>query len=311
MRGDAVAYEKLQNFLIKCENVGHLQIWNVFNTPDIICMLLSKLPGSARDKWSRKALTIRQYQRREPELSDFIKFVDNETLIVSDPLFSKVAVDEYLEKRPNHKRNKISAFATGEQSKKGDPHICINCNGNHKLEKCKEFMEKPLKERIKFLMRQKRCYGCLEPMSDGHNAKTCTSKLMCSSCKGNHPTPLHGYVPKDKRSTDGGDQYPKKIEEALKNSFAGLDDLNCAAASKKYASDVVSMCLVPVKVKHDRGANEVTTYAMLDNCSQGSFILDSLIKKLGVTRSKTTINLKRLHGVRSEKTVSVAVIVAG
>ena len=142
MRGDAVAYQKLQNFLIKCENVGHLQIWNVFNTPDIICMLLSKLPGSARDKWSRKALTIRQYQRREPELSDFIKFVDNETLIVSDPLFSKVAIDEHLEKIPNHKRNKISAFATGEQSKKGDPHICINCNGNHKLEKCKEFMER-------------------------------------------------------------------------------------------------------------------------------------------------------------------------
>ena len=119
MRGDAVAYQKLQNFLIKCENVGHLQIWNVFNTPDIICMLLSKLPGSARDKWSRKALTIRQHQRREPELSDFIKFVDNETLIVSDPLFSKVAIDEHLEKIPNHKRNKISAFATGEQSKKG------------------------------------------------------------------------------------------------------------------------------------------------------------------------------------------------
>ena len=138
--GDAVAYQKLQNFLIKCENIGHLQSWNVFNTPDIICMLLSKLPGSARDKWSRKVLTIRQNQRREPELSDFIKFVDNETLIVSDPLFSKAAVDEYLEKRPNHKRNKISAFATGEQSKKGDPHIYINCNGNHKLEKCKEFM---------------------------------------------------------------------------------------------------------------------------------------------------------------------------
>ena len=87
-------------------------------------------------------LTIRQNQRREPELSYFIKLVDNETLIVSDALFSKAAVDEYLEKRPNHKRNKISAFATREQNKKGDPHICINCNENHKLEKYKEFMEK-------------------------------------------------------------------------------------------------------------------------------------------------------------------------
>ena len=69
--GDAVAYQKLQNFLIKCESIGHLQSCNVFNTPDIICMLLSKLPGNARDKWSRKVLTIRQNQRRESELSDF------------------------------------------------------------------------------------------------------------------------------------------------------------------------------------------------------------------------------------------------
>ena len=76
-------------------------------------MLLSKLPESARDKWSRKVLTIRQNQRREPELSDFVKFVDNKTLKVSNPLFSKAAVDEYLEKRPSHKRNKILAFATG------------------------------------------------------------------------------------------------------------------------------------------------------------------------------------------------------
>ena len=152
-------------------------------------------------------------------------------------------------------------------------------------------------------MRQKRRYGCLEPMSDGHNAKTCTSKLMCSSCKGNHPTPLHGYVPKDKRGADCVDQDPRKTEEALKNSFAGLDDLKCAATSKDNGSNVISMCVVPVKVKHEHGANEVTTYAMLDNCSQGSFIHNLLVKKLGVTGSKTIINLKTLHGEQSEKNI--------
>ena len=125
---------------------------------------------------------------------------------------------------------------------------------------------------------------------------------MCSSCKGNYPPPLHGYVPKAQRSTDGGDQDPKKTEEALKNSLAGLDDLNRAAISKEHGSNVISMCLVPVRVKHEYGANEITTYAMLDNCSQGSFIHDSLVKKRGVTGSKTTINLETLHGVRSEKT---------
>ena len=37
--GNAVAFEKLQTFLMKCENIGHLQSWNVFNTPGITCML--------------------------------------------------------------------------------------------------------------------------------------------------------------------------------------------------------------------------------------------------------------------------------
>ena len=44
--GDAGAYRRFQNFLVKCENIDHLQSWNVLNTPGIICMLLSELPGS-------------------------------------------------------------------------------------------------------------------------------------------------------------------------------------------------------------------------------------------------------------------------
>ena len=50
--GDAGAYKRFHNFLVKCENIDHLLTWNVLNTPDIICMLLSQLPGSVRDKWS-------------------------------------------------------------------------------------------------------------------------------------------------------------------------------------------------------------------------------------------------------------------
>ena len=38
--GDAGAYRRFQNFLVKCENIDYLQSWNVLDTPDIICMLL-------------------------------------------------------------------------------------------------------------------------------------------------------------------------------------------------------------------------------------------------------------------------------
>ena len=70
----------------------------MLDSPDIIWMLLLKLPGSARDKWSRNVLTIHRKHKTEPDLTDFIHFVNDETLIVSDPIFSKEAVEQYSDK---------------------------------------------------------------------------------------------------------------------------------------------------------------------------------------------------------------------
>ena len=227
--GDADAYRKFTNFLVKCENIDHLQKWNVLNTPDIICMLLSKLPGSPRDKWSRKVLAIRRKVSREPEMADFIQFVNDETLIVTEPVSSKEAIERYLEKKPSYKKGKISTFATenGES-----PDVCIYCDERHKLEACDKFMERTLKERIKFLVKQIFCYEYLKPITEGHNAKTWAQRLTCTICKVNHAAPLHGYAPnktpkKDRsQKIDGG--------ENLKNNFAGFNnELKCASDQGK------------------------------------------------------------------------------
>ena len=56
---------------------------------------------------------IQRKQWREPDLEDFIEFTRDETLLVEDPLFSKLAIDQYCERsskgsqqNPKHKRNK-------------------------------------------------------------------------------------------------------------------------------------------------------------------------------------------------------------
>ena len=131
-------------------------------------------------------------------------------------------------------------------------------------------------------------------MTEGHNAKTCTQQLTCSSCKGSHSTPLHGYTPNKKSKIDGNQTV--NGEGNLKNNFAGFNnDLQCASMTGKTGSKVTSMCIVPVKVKHGDGKDMITTYTMLDNCSRGSFIHDDLVKKLGVHSIKTTLNLKTLY----------------
>ena len=58
--GDGESYQKFYNFLLKCESITLAREWNPLDTPDVICMLLSKLPGVARDKWVRVVTNVRR-----------------------------------------------------------------------------------------------------------------------------------------------------------------------------------------------------------------------------------------------------------
>ena len=40
-------------------------------------------------------------------MADFIQFANNETLIMTDPVFSKEAVEKHVEKKPSYKKGKI------------------------------------------------------------------------------------------------------------------------------------------------------------------------------------------------------------
>ena len=67
-------------------------------------------------------------------------------------------------------------------------------------------------------------------------------------------------------------------------------------ATTKMKSRVVSMCIVPVKVRHVHFGNETQTYAMLDCFSKGTFINTDLAMKLNAVGMKTTIKIKALNG---------------
>ena len=183
--GDTEACRKFHNFLLKCENITQMQTWNVLDTPEIMCMLLSKLPGGARDKWSRRVLLIRRKQRKEPELADFIDFVNDEKLIVIDPVFSKEVMEQYINKETKSRR--AATYVSGPKEKSVDLTLrssCINCGENHQLDCCLEFMDMALKDRINFLSKKKYCFRCLQPMKPQLNAKTCDKRLNCRTCSG-------------------------------------------------------------------------------------------------------------------------------
>ena len=62
----------------------------------------------------------------------------------------------------------------------------------------------------------------------------------------------------------------------------------------------LACCIVPVKVRHKNFDKELMTFAMLNTCSQGTFITTSLMEQLNISGIQTFINIKTLIGHQKE-----------
>ena len=85
--GDVATYRRLFNFLIKCQSLEYGS-QDPLGTTDVICMILAKIPGYLQDRWSTNAKKIRNAQMREPRLTDLTNFIEDEMVLVNDPLLS-------------------------------------------------------------------------------------------------------------------------------------------------------------------------------------------------------------------------------
>ena len=73
---------------------------------------------------------------------------------------------------------------------------------------------------------------------------------------------------------------------------------NCAGTGNAATNlkEVISMCVVSVQLRHCNSDKEVSTFALLDTCSQGTFVTDNMLKKLGLSGARTSVNIKTLNG---------------
>ena len=157
------------------------------------------------------------------------------------------------------------------------------CNENHDIEDCTYYLQKTMEERSKFLFKNKLCYGYLKAVTKKHSAKTCSSKNI-----------LQGYLRKTTAiNSDKGLTHDGKNQESVK------------CASVNTGTDLISMCVVPIKVQYVNFGKVLETHALSDSCSQGTFILETLINNLGVEGKKTSITIKTLNRVVTNKVMLV------
>ena len=181
---DISAFRKLFNFLIKCQSLSRSSHNNPLDTPDIICMILSKLPVHLQDRWNRNTLKMRRIHSMEPQLFDLANYIEDKMTLVSDPLYSKDAVSQYIEKNQKFIKSKRYTVSTVKAEELEKVHICKKfkvgnrgtvCNENHDIEDSVFFLQQTLEERSKLLYKKKLCYGCFEEVTKEHNAKSCAN----------------------------------------------------------------------------------------------------------------------------------------
>ena len=76
------------------------------------------------------------------------------------------------------------------------------------------------------------------------------------------------HVPRWK-SGGAADNSKDGDSDTVKTNFAEMD---VKSVSGNMASKIISMCVVQVQVIHAETKRELSTFAMIDNCSQGCLI---------------------------------------
>ena len=147
-------------------------------------------------------------------------------------------------------------------------------------------MKLGLEERSKVIFKKK-CFGCFQKVPRMHNAKNCTNRKVCKVCNGKHPTTLHGLVLRKDNSQKMSEK--QNIEEMLENQNASGNHKDLTCASVNMGSQVISMSVVPVKLVHENSNKVITTHALLDNFSQGRFVMKSIVDTMGIDGTPITI----------------------
>ncbi|XP_023815425.1 uncharacterized protein LOC111948165 isoform X1 [Oryzias latipes] len=158
-------------------------------------------------------------------------------------------------------------------------------------------MEKPISERVQFVKTKKLCFGCLRT---GHHSKNCEGRSVCVTCKRKHPTCLHEDRDKPSRKTEQKESknYKEKEKSSERIKFEQINEASSHATSNRVVQDVSSLyasTVVPVWLSTiSDPESEVLVYALLDNQSDTTFILQEKAEMLKLHKEAVQLKLSTL-----------------
>ena len=151
-------------------------------------------------------------------------------------------------------------------------------------------MKRSLAERKEFLREKGLCFACYDA---GHRSNGCAKRRTCRTCSHRHPTGLHddNFRINQVVSKQQITPLPPQNDHVV-NAHTEMDKIACNATN--IGNSVPAVPNVPVRLRS--AAGEVFTYAMLDACSTGSFVLEDIVSGLDVKGADTQLMVKTVNG---------------
>ena len=175
-------------------------------------------------------------------------------------------------------------------------NTCEKCGKSHDLDDYKEYLKKSFQERREFLNENELCFACY---GGGHRSNGCAQRRTCKRRDRRHPTGLHDdnfrpYQPTVKNQNSSNEQSVDVVTASL----AETEEAVCSVVGA--GNPVTALPIVPVTLK--AAGTEVLTYAVLDSCSTGIFVLEDVAACLDVEGADTRLMMKTVNGTKLQDT---------
>ena len=269
--------------------------------------LAEKLPWNLKEKWTTEATKFKQFNHvMYPPFAFFVEFLERMADTKNDPAFhfEKKGSQREQGRQQGQFRPKPGASAVRVRKTQTDISpdtvnsqsvMCIlHKNGQHTLNACYPFREKPISERKKLILTSGVCFRCCSGKK--HRAKNCKADVTCGICKAKtHPTALHEDVRVGNQS------------EAAKSDTHGEDaklhegetNLKTVATACTQVPGVSKSCakIVPVRVFHESDRQRtMLTYATIDDQSNQTLATSSLFDYFDVRSPDVPYELDTCSG---------------
>ena len=270
---DGAAFIKFARIVSSCVNVlTQFNYVGDLNSEGVLGSATRKLTLDMKTKWLTYVKQMNLYQ---PGLAGFSEWLSDiaelqdELLMSSNPNADR-AKTSYKEKAEG------STFATSATNSANDnmktQRECLMKDGQHPIWKCEKFKKMNVEERGQKAKELKLCFKCL---SDAHQMRNCTGRLCdVSGCGKPHHRLQHRPY--------------KNVEQ--KQNVENVEEVSNLSSMK--SSGVLPV--VPVTI--GSGSKTLKTFALCDSGASLSFVDESLMKTLNLTKQPVDLNVAGIHG---------------